>query len=74
MKDTMVQKFTSECGRLQVLFDPSMPVGEFHDFLLFLKGNVVNAMNENQRKEVENNEAFKAAKPKEEVVQPKKEE
>lgn len=44
MKQQTSQRFVSECGKAQVLVDGDMPLGAFHDFLLELKGMMVDRM------------------------------
>lgn len=53
----MIQKpmqcFESDCGRARIYADHEMPVGAFHDFLLLVKGKMVDIMTEAQKKEAE---------------------
>ena len=64
MKQAAMQKVMSECGMIEVMFSNETSLGVLHDFLLELKGNVVDRMSAAQKEEVEANDAFKAAAPK----------
>jgi hypothetical protein len=44
MKQTTTQLFESACGKAQVYVENEMPIGIFHDFLMELKGLMVNRM------------------------------
>lgn len=46
-------QFESDCKRAKVIIDNDMPAGSIHDFLLQLKGHVVDAMVKNQKDEEE---------------------
>jgi hypothetical protein len=39
-----ITQFKSECGKAQCLVENDMPIGVFHDFLLALKGLMVDRM------------------------------
>jgi len=39
-----LQYFESECGRARVCVENDMPIGVFHDFLMLLKGEMVDRM------------------------------
>ena len=67
MKQEPVQKVISECGKIEIMFSNETSLGVLHDFLLELKGNVVDRMNAAQREEVESREAFKLAGSKEDL-------
>lgn len=41
---TPAQKFTSECGKASMYVENDMPIGILHDFLMFLKGLMVDKM------------------------------
>ncbi len=45
------QKFTSDCGKASIFVDNDMPLGSFHDFLLKVKGQMVDKMIKNQKEE-----------------------
>ena len=65
MKQETVQKVISSCEKIEIMFSGDTSLGVLHDFLLELKGNVVDRMNAAQKEEVEACDAFKAAAPKE---------
>lgn len=44
MKQNPVQQFISECGRAKIFVENEMPIGIFHDFLMQLKGLMVERM------------------------------
>ena len=44
MKQIPVQQFTSECGKARIFVENDMPIGVFHDFLMELKGAMVDRM------------------------------
>lgn len=52
-----VQEFRSHCGKAHVYVENDMPVGDFHDFVLRLKGQMVdimvNAQKEDERRAAE---------------------
>jgi len=61
MQNKPVQMFNSDCGKVKVLVDNDMPIGVFHDFLMELKGMMVDRMVEahkQQQKETEEQEAL----------------
>lgn len=39
-----VQQFTSECQRAKIFVENDMPIGVFHDFLMLIKGFMVDRM------------------------------
>lgn len=39
-----VQRFSSECGKAHLFVENSMPLGELHDFLMDIKGAMVERM------------------------------
>ena len=39
-----VQQFVSECGKARIFVDNEMPIGIFHDFLMLIKGLMVDRM------------------------------
>ncbi len=44
MKQNPVQKFVSSCERAVVFVENDMPIGVFHDFIMELKGLMVDRM------------------------------
>ncbi len=56
---SQVQKFTSTCGKAVVFVENEMPIGEFHDFLMFLKGTMIERMVKIHKDEVEMTEEMK---------------
>ena len=63
MEQVPSQKFASECGRATLLVENTMPLGQLHDFLLRIKGEIVDRMVNVQKQEDEI-----AQKQKEEAV------
>ncbi len=61
VKQSPSQKFTSECGKSIIYVDNDMPVGSFHDFLLSVKGQMVDLMIKSQKEEQDLAEAQKKA-------------
>lgn len=53
MKENPSHKFESECGKVKVYVDNDMTIGSFHDFLLELKGIMIERMNAAQQKQEE---------------------
>lgn len=51
MKQIPVQLFESDCGKSRIIVDNDMPLGQFHDFLLRIKGMMVDKMVEVQKQE-----------------------
>jgi hypothetical protein len=47
------QKFESDCGRAQVYVENEMPIGAFHDFLMGIKGTMVERMIAAQKQQEE---------------------
>lgn len=43
----------SECGKCIILVENDMPIGNFHDFLLSIKGHMVDKMVSAQKQEEE---------------------
>lgn len=69
-----MQKFPSPCGKANLHVDNDMALGALHDFLMAIKGDIVNRMILNQKQEEEIAAAQRAAqaeaeKPSEEVPQ-----
>ena len=48
-----VQQFESECKRAKIFVDNDTPIGVFHDFLIKIKGQMVDIMTKNQKDEEE---------------------
>lgn len=48
-----VHQFESDCKRAKVIVDSDMPAGAVHDFLMLIKGHVVDIMAKNQKSEEE---------------------
>lgn len=46
-----VQQFESECKRAKIFVENDMPIGVFHDFLMKIKGQMVDIMVKNQKEE-----------------------
>jgi hypothetical protein len=44
LKQRASQLFESECGRAKIYVENEMPIGSFHDFLMFIKGLMVDRM------------------------------
>lgn len=44
MKNNPTQQFISECGRANIFVSNDMPIGVFHDFLMHIKGVMVDRM------------------------------
>jgi hypothetical protein len=44
MKNKSMQSFESECGKAKVFVENDMPIGVFHDFLMEMKGLMVDRM------------------------------
>lgn len=53
--------FESKCGRARTFVDNDMELGHFHDYLMFLKGSMVEKMVEAQKEEQAFSEAQKTA-------------
>lgn len=53
------QKFSSPCGKAHMYVENDMPVGSFHDFVLQVKGQMVDLMVKAQKEEHEMAEAQK---------------
>lgn len=52
MKQNPVQQFISECGRAKIFVENDMPIGVFHDFLMHMKGIMVDRMVEAHKEEL----------------------
>jgi len=51
MKQSTVQQFASECGKIKVFVDNDTPVGVIHDYLMKVKGHMVDIMVANHKQE-----------------------
>lgn len=68
-----VTEFSSECGKAKIYVDNEMPIGVFHDFLMFMKGIMVDrmiAVHQEEMQEIERQKAVDAVKssPDSEIV------
>ena len=62
-------KFTSVCGKANISVENDMPIGIFHDFLMQVKGEMINRMVEAHQQQISEMEEQKKqddAQPKEE--------
>ena len=50
---TPVTQFQSSCGKIKVYVENDMPIGVFHDFLMQLKGMMVDRMVAAHKEQVE---------------------
>ncbi len=64
-----VQQFLSECGRAKIFVENDMPIGVFHDFLMELKGLMVDRMVAEHKKQLEESEAQKLQDPQDELIE-----
>jgi hypothetical protein len=51
MNQKSMQCFESKCGKAKTLVENDMELGQFHDYLMFLKGSMVDKMVEAQKQE-----------------------
>ena len=65
MKQCQVVKFASEDGKVTVLTDTDTPLGNLHDFLMLLKGHIVDRMIAAQKEEQAHADAQKQIETKE---------
>lgn len=53
----MIQKstqcFESDCGKAKIYVEHDTPIGVFHDFLMIVKGKMLDIMTEAHKKEAE---------------------
>lgn len=56
MKQISMQKFESENGKINLLCNSDTALGDLHDFLLSIKGNIVERMVKAQKEEEANSE------------------
>lgn len=74
MKQEIAHIFTSDCGRISVSVDSNMPIGEFHDFLMQIKGLMVERMVKAHQEQIKEAEASKARPPHESEISVEQEE
>ena len=55
-----VQQFVSDCERARIFVENEMPIGVFHDFLMQIKGLMVDRMVQAHKEQIEQAEAAKA--------------
>ena len=51
LKQVPTQRFESECKKAVIFVENDMPLGSFHDFLMFVKGHMVDLMVKAQKEE-----------------------
>lgn len=44
MNQKAVTEFASECGKAKIYVENDLPIGVFHDFLMLIKGKMVDRM------------------------------
>ena len=59
MEQRTAQSFKSECGRAVTYVENDMPIGFFHDYLMMLKGHMVDRMVNIHKQEQEMTDAKK---------------
>lgn len=59
LKQFATQKFESECKKAVIFVENDMPLGSFHDFLMYIKGHMVDLMVKAQKEELEIAESCK---------------
>jgi len=59
MNNKAMQSFESSCGKAKVFVENDMPIGVFHDFLMELKGMMVDRMVAAHKEQVQVMEAQK---------------
>lgn len=55
-----VQQFVSQCGRAKIYVENDMPIGVFHDFLMEMKGLMVDRMIQAHKEQIAQAEAQKS--------------
>ena len=55
-----VQQFTSECQKAKIFVENDMPIGVFHDFLMAIKGLMVDRMVAAHNQQIEHAKASMA--------------
>ncbi len=68
MEQITVQQFTSECGMSTTFVQNGMPIGRFHDFLMQVKGLMVERMIIAHKEQLAQAEAAKNLPPHESEV------
>jgi len=63
MADIEVILFESPCKKAKIYVEKDMPIGVFHDFLMFMKGNMIDRMVAAQKAEMEQSKAMQAEQP-----------
>lgn len=58
-----VQQFLSPCGRAKIFVENDMPIGVFHDYLMELKGLMVDRMVKAHQEQLEQAAAQKQLDP-----------
>lgn len=53
------QKFISPCTKCEIYVENDMPLGVFHDFLMFMKGTMVDKMVKIHKEQIEEQEMLK---------------
>jgi len=61
MNQKATQCFESPCGKSRIYVDNDMPLGVFHDFLMMIKGSMVERMVQAQKQEQAIADAHKEA-------------
>lgn len=69
----IVQQFTSECGRAKMYVENDMTIGIFHDFLMMLKGIMVDRMVQAHKEQLEQAELMKQLPEEDEAQEPAEE-
>ena len=59
MNQKTVQLFESTCGKAKIFVENDMPIGVFHDFLMLMKGLMVDRMVQAQKEQEEVSKAMK---------------
>jgi len=54
-----VQQFISTCGKASIFVENDMPIGIFHDFLMHIKGIMVEKMMAVHKEELEISDSMK---------------
>ena len=68
MKQGQVHVFSSECGRVIINVDKDMPIGVFHDFLMEIKGLMVDRMVIAHQEQLQQAQAMKSQPPHESEI------
>jgi len=76
MKQETSAKLTGKSEKIHLICDPATPLGELHDFLMEIKGNIVERMIQAQKEEeveVKENDAFQEMKADDAAIEVKTE-